>query len=39
MAAQTEVLQQLSFVFDEEQQSAISKGQATFFKKSHFIGQ
>jgi len=31
MAAQTKVLQQLSFVFDEEQQSAISKGQATFF--------
>jgi len=31
MAAQTKVLQQLSFVFDEEQQSAISLGQATFF--------
>jgi len=31
MAAQTKVLQQLSFVFDKEQQSAISLGQATFF--------
>ena len=39
MATQTKVLQQLSFVFDEEQQSAISLGQATFFLKSHFVGQ
>jgi len=38
MAAQTKVLQQLGFVFDEEQQSAISFGQATCFLKSHFIG-
>jgi len=38
MATQTKVLQQLSFVFDEEQQYAISKGQATFFLKSHFVG-
>jgi len=38
MAAQTKLLQQLSSIFHEEQQSAISLGQAIFFK-SHFVWQ